>query len=96
MGDEGPGAAAGPTAVLQVQPGEAKKLLEAAGQTNLQLKLAYPNTFAVNPVFSKQAETIVNMLGAVGVKMSIVMQDYKKDFIGAAQAAAGLSSTRTR
>jgi ABC-type transport system substrate-binding protein len=63
-------------------PSEAKKLLEAAGQTSLQLKLAYPNTFAVNPVFAKQAETIVNMLGAVGVKATIIVQDYTKDFIG--------------
>ena len=30
----------------------------------------------------KQAETIVNMLGAVGVKASIVVQDYTRDFIG--------------
>ena len=62
-------------------PDNARKLLAAAGQTNLELKLAYPNTFGT-PIFTKQAETIANMLGAVGVKATIVIQDYFKDFIG--------------
>ena len=62
-------------------PADAKKLLEAAGQANVEIKLAYPNTFGT-PVFTKQAETIANMLNAAGIKATIVIQDYIKDFIG--------------
>jgi ABC-type transport system substrate-binding protein len=62
-------------------PAEAKKLLEAAGATNLQLKLTWANRFGT-PQFVKQAETIANFLNAVGVKTSLVTVDYNKDWIG--------------
>jgi peptide/nickel transport system substrate-binding protein len=62
-------------------PAESKKLLEAAGQTNLQLKLAYytPTT----PERQKIAETVNNMLNAAGIKTSIVVIDFEKDYIDA-------------
>lgn len=66
---------------FKYDPAQAKQLLQAAGQTNLLLKVAFPNTFQ-NPVFNNQVETITNMLGQVGIKTNIVVQDYVKDFIG--------------
>ncbi len=62
-------------------PAETKKLLEAAGQTNLQLKLAYyqPTT----PERQKLAETVNNMLNAAGVKTTIQVIDFNKDYIDA-------------
>ncbi len=67
-------------------PSEAKQLLQAAGQSNLQLKLAYPNTFGT-PIYAKHAETVANMLNAVGVKTTIVVQDYNKDFVDAGKGS---------
>jgi ABC-type transport system substrate-binding protein len=67
-------------------PTEAKKLLEAAGQTNLQLKLAYlvNSPGLAGPALTiKKAETLANMLGAVGIKVNLITQDYNKDFIDA-------------
>jgi ABC-type transport system substrate-binding protein len=62
-------------------PGEARKLLDAAGASNLQLKLTWANSFGT-PQFTKQAETIASFLNAVGVKTSLVVVDYNKDWIG--------------
>jgi peptide/nickel transport system substrate-binding protein len=62
-------------------PKQTKQLLEAAGQPNPQLKIAFPNTFE-NSVFQKQVETIANMLTQAGIHIDIVVQDYVKDFIG--------------
>lgn len=61
-------------------PSEAKKLLEVAGATNLQLKLTWANTFGTPP-FVKQAETIANYLSAVGVKTTQVVVDFNKDWL---------------
>ena len=63
-------------------PAEAKKMLEAAGQTNLQFKITYPNALAT-PSFVKQAESIGNMLNAIGVKITFVEVDFNKDWIDA-------------
>ena len=64
-------------------PTEAKKLLEAAGAANLQLKVAYIVNGGGNfgPLYVKMGETIANMLNAVGVRTTLVQQDYNKDFI---------------
>jgi peptide/nickel transport system substrate-binding protein len=60
-------------------PAESKKLLEAAGQSNLQLKLAYytPTT----PERQKIAETVNNMLNTAGIKTSVIVIDFEKDYI---------------
>ena len=70
----------------KANPAEAKKLLDAAGATNLQLKIAYPQTFGTPP-FAKQVETIANMLGAIGMKVTIVTQDYNRDFVDAGKGS---------
>jgi peptide/nickel transport system substrate-binding protein len=67
-------------------PGEAKKLLEAAGQSNLQLRFV----FVVNsptpgglgsPTYMTLGETIANMLNSAGIKTTPVMHDYTKDYV---------------
>jgi peptide/nickel transport system substrate-binding protein len=62
-------------------PAETKKLLEAAGQTNLQLKVAYYTP--TEPVRQKIAESVNNMLNAAGIKTTIVVIDFEKDYIDA-------------
>jgi peptide/nickel transport system substrate-binding protein len=65
---------------FKYNPAESKKLLEAAGATNLQIKLTWANSFGTPP-FVKQAETIANFLNQVGVKTSLVVVDFNKDYI---------------
>jgi peptide/nickel transport system substrate-binding protein len=69
-------------------PSEAKKLLDAAGASNLQLKFAYvsPGPFT-NPAYVKQVETVSNMLNAVGLKTTLVTHDYNKDFVDAGKGS---------
>jgi peptide/nickel transport system substrate-binding protein len=68
---------------FKYNPSEAKKLLEASGTTNFQFKFAYiVNSSFSTPVYIKQSEAVANMLNTVGIKTSIVTQDYIKDFIG--------------
>jgi peptide/nickel transport system substrate-binding protein len=62
-------------------PAEARKLLEAAGQSNLQIKFAY--TTPTTPDRQKNAETVSNMLNAAGIKTNIVVWDFNKDWIDA-------------
>ena len=63
-------------------PGEAKKLLEAAGQTNLQIRLT--NAFASMGLIdtTKAVEAINGMLNAIGIKSTIVNLDFNKDYVG--------------
>ena len=67
-------------------PAESKKLLEAAGQSNLQVRFV----FVVNsptpgglgsPTYMTLGETIANMLNAAGIKTSHVTHDYTKDYV---------------
>lgn len=73
-------------------PSEAKKLLDAAGATNLQLRFAMvingPGAFAPTPSAKKHVETINNMLGAVGIKTNIVQIDYNKDYVDAGKGSS--------
>ena len=66
-------------------PGEAKKLVDAAGVANQQFRLAYiingPSSFAPTPAYKLQTETIGNMLSAIGLKVSLISYDYNKDFV---------------
>jgi peptide/nickel transport system substrate-binding protein len=64
---------------FKYNPSEAKKLLEAAGATDLQIKFSYANT--TTPVVVKELEALNNMLKAVGIKSNLVEIDYNKDFI---------------
>jgi peptide/nickel transport system substrate-binding protein len=60
-------------------PANAKKLLEAAGATNLVLRVGYiaPTT----PTNLNELQSVCSYLNAVGVKTTIVPQDYNKDFV---------------
>jgi ABC-type transport system substrate-binding protein len=67
-------------------PAESKKLLEAAGHSNLQIRFV----FVVNsptpgglgsPTYMSLGETIANMLNAAGIKTTSVLHDYTKDYI---------------
>jgi peptide/nickel transport system substrate-binding protein len=67
---------------FKYNPAEAKKLLDAAGASNWQLKLAYVTGGFYTPAYGKQAEAVGNMLNSSGIKTNLVTQDYIKDFIG--------------
>jgi len=73
-------------------PAEAKKLLDAAGVSNLQLRFAMvvngPGAFAPTPGAKKHIEAINSMLGAVGVKTNIVTIDYNKDYVDAGKGSS--------
>jgi peptide/nickel transport system substrate-binding protein len=63
-------------------PGEAKKLVDAAGIGGQQFKFVYTAGSGTNSAFSqRQAEALGNMLGAVGLKITLVAIDFNKDFI---------------
>jgi peptide/nickel transport system substrate-binding protein len=71
---------------FKFNPSEAKKLLSAAGQTNLQLRIGYPDTFGT-PVYVKHVETAANMLNQVGIKTTFWVMNYQKDFVDAGKGA---------
>jgi len=65
-------------------PSEAKKLLEAAGAANMQIKvIKISGGPFVAGYLKKSSETIFNMLEAVGIKATLVEADYTKDFLDA-------------
>jgi peptide/nickel transport system substrate-binding protein len=68
---------------LKYNPTEAKKLLAAAGQSNLQVRLVNPFYSLGNPSIAKQVELINSSFNSVGVKSQIVNGDYNKDFVDA-------------
>lgn len=67
---------------FKYNPSEAKQLLAAAGQTDLQLRIGYPDTFGT-PVYVKHVETAANFLNAVGIKTTFWVMSYQKDFVDA-------------
>ncbi len=71
---------------FKYNPSEARKLLEAAGQTNLQIRIGYPDTFGT-PVYVKQVETAANFLNAVGIKTTYWVMNYQKDFVDGGKGA---------
>jgi len=63
-------------------PGDAKKLLSAAGADNLQIKVGQITGGPFNaPFLKKQSETIFNMIQSIGIKATLVPFDYSKDFL---------------
>lgn len=66
---------------FKYNPPEAKKLLEAAGASNLALKFAFVANGPFDEAYRSFYQTIGNMLQAVGLKITLVDQDYRKDFI---------------
>ena len=69
------GHASSTTSTTRLKP---RKLLEAAGATNLQLKYG---TFLSTAVGNKHGETVNSMLNDVGIKTAYVVFDYNKDYI---------------
>jgi peptide/nickel transport system substrate-binding protein len=67
-------------------PAEAKKLLDAAGAANLQLKVVNPFASLGNLEAGKSVEVIAGMFNAIGIKTIILSLDYNKDFIGNGKA----------
>jgi peptide/nickel transport system substrate-binding protein len=66
----------------QYNPAEVKKLLEAAGVANLQVRFVYIANGPFSTAFyNKQAETLNSMLNSAGFKSNLVPQDYQKDYI---------------
>jgi len=73
---------------FKYNPAESKKLLEAAGQTNLTLRLAYISGAAyTTPPYVKTAETLANMLTAAGIKTSVITHDNNKDYVDAGKGS---------
>ncbi|HTE85062.1 MAG TPA: ABC transporter substrate-binding protein, partial [Dehalococcoidia bacterium] len=72
-------------------PSESKKLLQAAGATDLQVKMGYiingPSLFAPTPLYKKHVEAVANMLNAAGIKTTLFTHDYNKDFIDAGKGS---------
>jgi peptide/nickel transport system substrate-binding protein len=64
---------------FKYDPAQAKKLLDAAGHSNMEIRFGYSSTFA--PADMKQVEALNNMLNAAGIKTSLFAYDYTKDFI---------------
>jgi ABC-type transport system substrate-binding protein len=72
-------------------PADVKQLLQAAGATNLEVRLAYlingPTNFAPSPIYKKHVETVANMLNEAGIKTSLITHDYNKDFVDAGKGS---------
>jgi peptide/nickel transport system substrate-binding protein len=69
-------------------PSNTKKLLDAAGAANLQLKFAYvTNSPFTTPEYVKEVETVNSMLNSAGIKSTLVQQDYNKDFVDAGKGS---------
>ncbi len=61
----------------KANPAEAKKLLEAAGQTNLQVRfMEITGSSATTPAYYRNGDAIANMLNAVGIKTTTVNEDF--------------------
>jgi ABC-type transport system substrate-binding protein len=65
---------------------EAKKLLEAAGASNLNVKFGYPNPYPVR-AFMPALETVNSMLNQAGIKTALVPMDYSKDWLASGKGA---------
>ncbi len=69
-------------------PSEVKKLLDAAGATNQQFRFVRLTNGPFNSASRQQeAETVSAMLNQAGIKNSIVVHDYFKDFVDAGKGS---------
>ncbi len=64
-------------------PSEAKKLLDAAGVSGMQIHLANGVYSQNRPEFNKTAEALNQTFNSAGLKSTIVNGDFNKDFIDA-------------
>jgi peptide/nickel transport system substrate-binding protein len=63
-------------------PKQARDLLKAAGQENLQLRFIYANN-AYGDIFNQGADSTASMLKDAGFNPTIVTQDYLREYIDA-------------
>jgi peptide/nickel transport system substrate-binding protein len=88
-----PGPSLGPKEALHIEqlppdvaqyykfdPAGAKKLLEAAGQSNLQVILDFPMPYSVAG-HQQVAETVASMLNAAGIKTQLTQIDYTNVYL---------------
>ena len=69
-------------------PAGAKKLLDAAGASNLDLKFTYVvNGPFSTPSYVALAQAVANMLSNIGVKLTLVQQDHIKEFNAAGKGS---------
>jgi ABC-type transport system substrate-binding protein len=67
----------------QYNPPQAKQLLEAAGYSNLTIRLGYvTNGPFSTAAYTKLAETLNGMFNQGGIKSSLITQDYNTQYIG--------------
>src|SRR5207248_2094076 len=62
-------------------PGDAKKLIDAAGMTGMQLFIDHPVPYPQVPGNGPVAEAIANMWNAVGLKAVVRSIDYTNDYL---------------
>ncbi|HTE85429.1 MAG TPA: ABC transporter substrate-binding protein, partial [Dehalococcoidia bacterium] len=62
-------------------PSEAKKLLQASGFADKQFKFVYVADY-ISLAYQKMSEAISAMLNSAGIKATLQVVDYTKDFIG--------------
>jgi peptide/nickel transport system substrate-binding protein len=60
-------------------PANAKKMLAVAGADNLDLRVGY--LVPTNPTNMSELQSVASYLNAIGVKTTLVPQDYNKDFV---------------
>jgi peptide/nickel transport system substrate-binding protein len=71
---------------FKYDPANGKKLLDAAGQSNLDLKFVYligsptPGSFG-SPIWNKLCDAVADQLRQAGIKITAVQQDYAKDYV---------------
>jgi peptide/nickel transport system substrate-binding protein len=69
-------------------PNDSKKLLDAAGQTGMTLRLAYISGAAyTTPPYTKTAELLANMLSNAGIKTTVITHDNNKDYVDAGKGS---------
>ena len=66
---------------FKYNPSEAKKLLDAAGASNLALKFAFIANGPFDEAYRALYQTIGSMLQGIGLKITLFDQDYAQDFI---------------
>jgi peptide/nickel transport system substrate-binding protein len=62
-------------------PSEVKKLLDASGQTGIQVRIVNPFADKGSPSMAKTVEVVNQGFNSLGIKSTIVNGDYNKDFV---------------
>jgi peptide/nickel transport system substrate-binding protein len=72
----------------EYKPADAKKLIEATGVASREFKFVYISNGPFSmPAYIRAAETVSSMLNNVGLKATIGMNDYNKEFVDAGKGS---------